>query len=80
MINRDKEVFITAFSGTQWEAEMVKTLLQDAGIQSFFQNSTGNSYAFEPIFSQSVKVIISESDAIVAKEVIEKYYQNMQKS
>ena len=77
MINKDKEVFITAFTGTLWEAEMVKSLLFDAGIESFFQHSTGNTYAYDPIFSQAVKVIISEGDVLIAKEIVEGYTRNL---
>lgn len=77
MINKDKEVFITAFSGTLWEAEMVKSLLYNAGIESFFQHSTGSSYAYDPIFSQAVKVIINESDVPIAKEIVEGYTRNL---
>jgi|APCry1669188910_1035180.scaffolds.fasta_scaffold90301_2 Putative prokaryotic signal transducing protein len=78
MINKDKEVFITAFSGTLWEAEMVKSLLYNAGVESFFQHSTGSSYAYDPIFSQAVKVIINESDAPIAKEIVEEYTLNLE--
>ena len=77
MINKDKEVFITAFSGTLWEAEMVKSLLYAAGIESFFQHSTGGSYAYDPIFSQAVKVIINESDTPIAKEIVKGYTRNL---
>lgn len=77
MINKDKEVFLTAFTGTLWEAEMVKSLLSDAGIESFLQHSTGNSYAYDPIFSQAVKVIISEGDVELAKEIVEGYTRNL---
>ena len=78
MIDKDKEVFITAFSGTLWEAEMVKSLLYNAGIESFFQHSTGSSYAYDPIFSQTVKVIINESDTTLAKEIVEEYSRNLE--
>ena len=77
MINKDKELFITAFTGTLWEAEMVKSLLYAAGIESFFQHSTGSSYAYDPIFSQAVKVIINESDTPIAKEIVEGYTKNL---
>lgn len=78
MTNKDKELFITAFTGTLWEAEMVKSLLFDAGIESFFQHAIGNTYAYDPIFSQAVKVIINERDAPIAKEIVEGYSRNLQ--
>ncbi len=74
-MNRDKEKFIVVFTGTLWEAEMVKSLLLDAGIESFLQNSTGHSYAFEPILAEGVKVIIAETNSDVAKEIVEEYHR-----
>ena len=75
-MDRDKDVFVTAFSGTLWEAEMVKTLLLDAGVESFLQHATLNSYAFEPISSEGVKVIISGRDIETAKAIVEVYSKN----
>ena len=72
-MDKDKEKFITAFTGTLWEAEMVKSLLLDAGIESFLQNSTGHSYAYEPILASGVKVIISDTNGEAAKEIVEEY-------
>jgi len=77
-MNRDKEKFIVVFTGTLWEAEMVKSLLLDAGIESFLQNSTGHSYAFEPILAEGVKVIIAETNSDVAKEIVEEYHRKNQ--
>lgn len=76
MMDRDKDVFVTAFSGTLWEAEVVKSLLQDAGVESFLQHATLNSYAYEPISSEGVKVIISGADTETAKEIVEVYSRN----
>jgi hypothetical protein len=75
-----QERFITVFSGTLWEAEMVKSLLLDAGIESFVKNDTVTSYAYEPIRSSGVMVVISENDQVAAKEIVESYYQNMKKN
>jgi hypothetical protein len=48
-MDRNKDIIIEIFSGTLWEAEMVKSLLQDAEIDSFLKNSNLNTYIYEPI-------------------------------
>ncbi len=75
-IKRDKERMIRIFSGTMWEAEIVRSLLQMADIDSFLKNTTINSYAFEPISSEGVKVMISESDLQIAQEIVDEYNKN----
>ena len=79
-MDRDKKHFVTVFSGTLWEAEMVKSLLLDAGIESFIKNATVTSYAYDPILSSGVMVVISENDLVAANEIVENYYQNMKKN
>ncbi len=59
---------------------MVKSLLQDAGIESFLQHATDSSYAFQPIQATAVKVIISGADREIAKEIVEEYCRNMQQN
>jgi hypothetical protein len=73
----DKDIVIEIFSGTLWEAEMVKSLLQDAEIESFVKNSNLNTYIYEPIQASGVKVMILNGDSEKAKEVIDTYYRNM---
>lgn len=68
-----QEKIIEIFSGTLWEAEMIRTLLTDAGIDSFLKNTTINSYAFEPIQSEGVQVMILAGHADKAKLIIEDY-------
>ena len=64
---------VEIFSGTQWEADMVRSLLKDAEIESFLKNSVLNTYAFEPAFSSEVKVMILESDSKIASEIVNAY-------
>ena len=75
-IRRDKERMLRIFSGTMWEAEIVRSLLQMADINSFLKNTTINSYAFEPISSEGVQVMISESDLQIAQEIVDEYNKN----
>lgn len=73
----DKEKFETVFTGTLWEAEMVKSLLQNAGIESFLRNATVTSYAYEPIRAAGVLVVVSGSDQAVAAEIAADYLRNL---
>ena len=74
-INKDK--IIEVFSGTLWEAEMVKSLLQNAEIESFLKNINLNTYIYEPIQASGVKVMILSSDYEKAKEITDSYFRNM---
>ncbi len=67
---------IEIYSGTLWEAEMVKSLLESAGINSFLKNSVLNSYALDPIKSEGVQVMIVESDLTSAVAIVEQFKQN----
>jgi len=69
----NKEKMIPIYSGSMWEAEMVKSLLQAANIDSFLKNTVLNSYAYEPIIAEGVQVMISDSDLRRAKEIVEDF-------
>jgi hypothetical protein len=79
-MDKNKNTMIEIFSGTLWESEMVKSLLQDAEIESFLKNTVLNSYAFDPIKAEGVKVMISNDDYEKAKIILDDYYRNMNKS
>ncbi len=68
---------IEIFSGTLWEAEMVKNLLQEANVESFLNNSLHNSYAYNPIIASGVKVMIFESEAEKARKIVDNYCKNL---
>ncbi|HNS16797.1 MAG TPA: DUF2007 domain-containing protein [Bacteroidales bacterium] len=69
---------IEIFSGTSWEAEVVKSLLSDARIPSFLKNDVLGNYLLDPIMAGGVKVMILESDREAAEEVVQWYYDRMQ--
>jgi putative signal transducing protein len=73
--NKDDRV-IKIFSGTLWEAELIKSMLSDANIKSFLKNSVINSYLYEPIMSDGVIIMVLESDSIKAKKIVEIYFNN----
>lgn len=68
-----KERMMKIYSGTMWEAAMVKSLLETANIDSFLKNTVLNSYAFEPISSEGVQVMILESNLLIGKEIVDEY-------
>ncbi|MGA2406470.1 MAG: DUF2007-related protein [Bacteroidales bacterium] len=76
-MDTNKDIIIEVFSGTLWESEMVKSLLQDAEIESFLQNSNLNTYIYEPIQASGVKVMILSSDYEKAREIVDNYFRNM---
>jgi hypothetical protein len=76
---KDKDEIIEIFSGTLWESEMVKSLLQAADIESFLKNNVLNTYAFDTTTTANVKVMILNSDLAQAKEIVDDYYNNMKK-
>ena len=56
---------------------MVTGLLTEVEIKSFLKNSVLHSYAFDTMFSNEVKVMISISDFEKAKEIVDKYCRNL---
>lgn len=72
-INPDNVQVIELFSGTLWEAEMIRSLLSDAGIQSFVKNNVVNSYLYNPIQASGVKVMILESDLMEAQGIVKDF-------
>ena len=66
---------VEVFSGKIWEAEMVKDLLKSAGIQTFLQDEIiGSLYPIvAPGSFGSVKVIVSNLDLEIAKEIVKEY-------
>lgn len=75
MTIRDKTIEI--FSGTIWEAELVKSLLENYEINSFLKHNVITSFALEPILSDNVKVMILEKDKNLAEKVVSDFYRNM---
>ena len=76
-MDNNKDKFIEVFSGTLWESEMVKSLLKDAEIESFLQNTNLNTYIYEPIQASGVKVMILSSDYEKARKIVDNYFRDM---
>jgi hypothetical protein len=70
----DKIPLVEVFTGTPWEAELVKGYLESAGIQAALKND--NMVNFTPSMSVSfgsggMKVIVSADDYDVASQLVE---------
>lgn len=67
---------VEVFSGTTWEAELVKSLLESAGIRSFLRNNVLASYLYDPIGAEGVKVMILDTDYLEAREIVKGYFRS----
>ena len=73
MIGLDENNVVEVFSGTLWEAQLISSMLKDEGIESFLKNSVLTSYAYNPSFSQEVKIMILKSNLNTAERIIRGY-------
>jgi len=72
---------VEVFAGTNWQAVMVKSLLENAAIQAFFKDEfigTLSPWWTSPGGAGSVKVMVSNLDFDIAKPIVEAYEKNMQ--
>ena len=76
-MNKDQEIYpIEVFDGTQWEASLVKSLLDNAEIESFVKDERMGVLApwnVDGGGAGPVKIFVSSVDLERAKEVIEQY-------
>ena len=81
-MNTNQEVKpIVVFTGTAWQAGMVKTLLEDSGIEAFVlehARATYNPGWNLPGEAGSVRVMISDMDLEEARPIVVEYEKNLQ--
>ncbi|MCU4155925.1 DUF2007 domain-containing protein [Carboxylicivirga sp. A043] len=75
----DKQLTVEVFSGTLWEAEMIRTLLEASNISNFMKNSLLNVHLYEPIQSEGAKIIVLEKDEKEARKIVTDYIDNQNK-
>jgi hypothetical protein len=73
----DPSAVAEVYSGTTWETDMIRSLLESAGIECFLKNNILNSYALEPFAAGGVRVMVLNSDYRAAREIVEDYLKNM---
>ncbi|MEI7830092.1 MAG: DUF2007 domain-containing protein [Prolixibacteraceae bacterium] len=74
---------VVVFTGTTWQAGMVKSLLEDAGIEAFVlehASATYNPGWNLPGEGGSVRVMISDQDLEEAKPIVNGYLENLKSS
>jgi hypothetical protein len=74
---------VVVFAGTIWEAELVKSLLENAEIEAFLLDE--NTGTLAPWYTAgggagSVKVVVSSLDIEIAGSVVDEFYKNNQAS
>lgn len=72
---------VEVFSGTSWQAEMVKSLLENAEIKAFVKDGimgTLNPWWTAPGGAGSVKVFVPNADFELAKQIVSEYEANNQ--
>lgn len=79
-MNRENEsVPVVVFTGTHWQAGMVKSLLEDAGIEAFLYGTSKGLYNpgwTLPGENGSVRVAISSQELDRANPIIDAYLRN----
>jgi hypothetical protein len=81
MAKNGEIVPVEVFSGSIWEAEMVKNLLESAGIETFLRDENTGTLApwyTAPGGMGSVKVIVSSADCDNAVLIVTEYEKNIQ--
>jgi len=78
-MNENQDKIIEIYSGTLWEADMVKSLLNNAEIEAFLKNTMLETYIYTPGHSNEVKVIISSRNFEKAKQIVDEYICNRDK-
>jgi hypothetical protein len=74
---------IEVFSGTQWQAEMVRSLLENAAIDSFIEDGimgTLGPWWTAPGGAGAVRVFVLESNYEMAKAIANEYDANLKVS
>ena len=71
---------VTIFSGTIWQAEILKSILEDAEIEAFLNDEFTGTLA--PWYTAgggagSVKVVVSSEDFVKAKIIVDEFLENL---
>ncbi|MDA3839452.1 MAG: DUF2007-related protein [Patescibacteria group bacterium] len=81
MNNKNAIKSIEIFNGITWQAQMIKNLLENSGIEAFLQDETIGSLTLPwaaPDGLGLVKVIVLSSDYENAKLIVDEYEKNLE--
>lgn len=79
MNKKDTNKPVTVFAGKSWEALLLKSLLENAGIQTFLKDDAIGTLApwyAGPGGTAAVKVVIADSDLEQARQVVTDFEKN----
>ncbi|RPH75303.1 DUF2007 domain-containing protein [bacterium] len=79
MNQSDNPVPVEVFAGTQWEAALVKSLLENAEIEAYLKDEirgTTMPWQISPGGINAVKVMVSSNDIDLAKQVVSEFETN----
>jgi hypothetical protein len=80
MKNKDENAPVEVYSGTTLQAEMVKSLLENAEIEAFLNDEivgTLSPWWTAPGGAGSVKVVVATKDFDIAKSIVAEYESNI---
>jgi hypothetical protein len=79
-MNPDNQALpVEVFAGTQWEAALVKSLLENAEIEVFLKDEirgTTMPWQVTPGGINAVKVVVSSNDIEIAKQIVSDFESN----
>ena len=69
---------VEIFAGSSWEAELVKSLLENEGITGYLLNEVGTVFPFDTSETGegAVKIMVDTKDFAGARSVVEQYNAN----
>jgi len=79
MNQNDKALPVEVFAGSQWEAALVKSLLENAEIEAYLKDEirgTTMPWQVTPGGINAVKVIVSSDDIDLARQVVSEFETN----
>ena len=78
MKEEDKSMLIEVFKGSPWEADLVKSMLGDNGVQCALKDSVVANVVL-PSSAVEVTLLVTEEDFAAARQVVEEYETNRDK-
>ena len=69
---------VEIFAGSSWEAEMVKSLLENEGVTGYILNEAGTVFPFDTLETGTapVKIMVDQQDYITAQTVVDNFRTN----
>lgn len=76
---KDNTKTVELYSGTQWEAELLLSLLENAKIEAFLKDEImGTTFPWHasPAGASPVKVVIANTDLEIAQQILHEFKKN----